>query len=386
MSLHIKTISAKNFKNLQLKSLQFKPITLIMGGNGIGKSNLLQLLHALVRSKETVEDVEGTQYALDGRLPDEDLVLRGEMRGEASIVFGMGYEDFHDLRLAFDGVLENPDQKEISFDFDFWKDNGTVFKISRIYIGGTLIYSAAADGPQPEEAALPVLHAWIEEHILDSILYIPTNRVLHRKMVPYEADSDVDAVDNLENTILRLLSSKHEDDTVADRIRETLGKFFDIQDFRSELQPISQPMDDGVNESEKSFRSHLGRPMSDLRVGIRIREKDKQWFDLHQVGTGIQQLLVIIAMIHQQKARIALVEEFDSSLSPANRKALLDHLTNLTGRSKPLAQVITTTHGAFRLMDKRPQAICPTVPKKGMVGFKPADKKFWADYLLQADA
>jgi energy-coupling factor transporter ATP-binding protein EcfA2 len=381
--MNIDSISATNFKNLDLIDVPFRPVTLVMGENGVGKSNLLQLVNFLFRAKEPIE-VQNVQFPLDGLVDDDDLVARGKTDGSAAVLLTTDSDVFRAAWGALGPKFKDKYAKKVQLKFRFWREvRGTALKLTDITIGSSHVYGEGPKDPKPPSGAVAKIQEWMLQELRNSTIYIPTNRLPGRLTVPYSGDLRVNAVANLENTILRLLSDPHANQAEIDAIEETLKTFFGIEDIRATL---------GLEDSQLGERylpppgqtrdAGVSRPLTDLKVGIRVREKNKEWFGLDKVGSGLQQILVIVTMLIQNKARIALVEEFDSSLSPSRRKALLDHLVSITGRNLVVSQLVTTTHGAFRFSSPRPMGLRPIVSAEGRVNFKPANRKFWEDHTL----
>ena len=116
-------------------------------------------------------------------------------------------------------------------------------------------------------------------------------------------------------------------------------------------------------------------------MGINVREHTKEWFPLGTTGSGLQQVLVILTELIRHSAKIALIEEFDSSLSPRKRSELLGHFVEIAGREHGgihlVSQIITTTHGSFNYGREPPLGIAPVDETAKSVDFKPVNKKYW---------
>jgi predicted ATPase len=383
----IKSVSASGFKNLAVTPVQFKPVTLVMGENGIGKSNLLQLIHLVFSGKQPLES-EGLQFELDGSVPDEDLLCRHEDRGRASIVLTTTLPRFREMCGALAAQAVDPHANEVTLDFDFWRQNGTAFKLVGIKIGISQVYATGTPGVDIPETAIQAVHTWLAEEVRGCTVYVPINRLPPQSHVQYAAGATVDAITDLENTILRLLADPTQDPQLIDRVRGSMAEFFKIEEVRSSLVLAPrQPAPEGRAPSGVFLlpRDEGDRPLRDVKVGIRLRERGGQWFDLHHVGTGLQQVMVILTVLLQNRAGIALIEEFDSSLSPLLRKELLGHLTTLAGAYSPISQVITTTHGAFRFANPRPMAIRADPIEGGKVNFVPANDQYLRSYELRSE-
>jgi energy-coupling factor transporter ATP-binding protein EcfA2 len=382
--MRIRSISATGFKNLTLTNLSFKEVTFVFGENGIGKSNLLQLIHSLFRQKEAPIESGGLEFEIEGRLDDEDLICRKESSGTASVVLTTALPKFQEMCRALGPKLVKPGAAEATLGFRFWRQNGTSFKLTSIKVADTEIFAEGTPGTKIPEGALQAVHTWLSEEILGCTVYIPTNRLHQRSLASYTAEPSVDAVSNLENVILRLWADPRENQELIESIRKSMAEFFGVEDIRSTLVTRPEPSTEPRKAREHDFREELGPPLSDVGVGVRLRERDKQWFTIEQVGSGLQQMLVILTTLYRHKARIALVEEFDSSLSDKLRSELLKHFIAITGHSDAISQLITTTHGSFDWPVPRPLAITAKTVSDGRVTFEQATDDYLRRHTLPA--
>lgn len=165
--------------------------------------------------------------------------------------------------------------------------------------------------------------------------------------------------------MLSLFTSKNGGADVIDNVRTTLRDFFKIQDIRSEILPADPS---------------VGFEAGNYRVGIMLKEQSGQWFDLERMGTGIQQVLSIVCMIHVSRSKIALIEEFDTSLSPRKRSQLLEQLKQLVGEDKPLRQLIVTSHSTFEPKQDRVISIGAQRTRPGRTNFREWTKEDWARF------
>lgn len=364
----IERLSAKNIKNLELKETPFSRVTLVLGENGYGKTNLMRLIHCLLQAKEMPPELKGqAKFPIEGYTEDGDLLRHGESEATVSLtVHGKGnsYEVF---QKAF---LGPGDKKTMSATLDFTITEykpGILVKVVAIRIGKKAIYPEAEEkkgakkGDEAKKAELQAaLELWVRTDLSGKTTYIPTARLLKRNLVPYQVKRPATAVDDLENTILRLYTSKSEDPKALDRIKKMLKVFFDIDDVRPHVlppEPLAQIKEDG------KFPPPPPPPgAADIKVGIRIREGENKWFDLDHVGSGIQQILAIVTMLEESKASIALIEEFETSLSYKNRNRFLHQLTELTGNDRPLDQIIASSHAIF--VPRQKDSVMPIGPDK----------------------
>ena len=424
----IERLSATNIKNLALKDTPFRRVTLVLGENGYGKTNLLRLLHCLLKSKEMPPERKSeAKFPIEGYAEEGDLLRYGESQATVSLtVHGKG-DSYEDFRRTFVGTKDNLSDST-TLDFTLTEHRpGILVRVTAIRIGEKTVYpdpepmkgsrrespaelkaAAAAKkvesakkaasttkaGAAKKESKAPkadeelkradlqkALEAWVRADLVGKTTYIPTARLLKRNMVPYQLERPATAVDDLENTILRLYTSKSEDPKALDRIRTVLKDFFVIEDVRPNLlAPEALPLVKGADGKYPPPPPPVAA--EDLQVGIRVREGADQWFDLDHVGSGIQQVLAIVTMLEESRAKIALIEEFETSLSIKNRDKFLKQLMQLAGNEKPLDQIITSSHALFRPKQDELLSIGPDKPgKRDLVNFREwTEAKDWSDH------
>lgn len=370
--MKIERLSAINFKNLQLKDVPFRSVTLVLGENGVGKSNLLLLIHTLFMRKKSPTELAQQQFAIEGFVEDEDLLRRGENQGSATVTLTCFSRAFEAMRDACGGKSDN-----VTVEFSLRRySNGMDVRVARIALGRNAIYPVPGkDDDKSRAAKRKALEDWVNADLGNATTYIPNARLQKRGLADFKVRQPANAAQDLENTLLRLLTDRDVDPDILDRIKATLERFFGVKDLRSEL-------------SSRSVLSPLGPPPTDapreslLGVGIRLKEKSGEWFDLARVGTGIQQILVIVTMIQESPARIALIEEFESSLSIKKRNQFLQQLIELVGPGKPLRQVIVTSHAVFQPRADAVHSIGTDHPTaRDKVNFRAWSKYDWMKHI-----
>jgi energy-coupling factor transporter ATP-binding protein EcfA2 len=367
--MRILSVSAHNVKNLELSNVPFRELTLVHGSNGIGKSNLLLLLHSLLSEKGSPPELKGQiKFPIEGVLNDPDFLRRTCGAGTAVLTLSCHSKKYRGMAKKFSRFRRSsPSQipHEVGLAFGLHEYAGGVrFTLDSLRIGTRPIYgegAAAIDAGQQK-----ALEDWFVDEVVGSTIYVPANRIHRRDLVPLQLTQGEARVDNLENTVLRFLTSRDEDSQTLERVKKSLKDFFKIQDIRSEIR--TEPSSPAPGEPE-------------LRVGIRLQEISGQWFDLERMGTGIQQVLVIVCLIHMNDAKIALVEEFDTSLSPGKRSQLLQQLTELLGADKPLRQVIATSHTTFKPRQPNIVSLGAKRPASLTTDFRMWNKGDWDRFL-----
>ncbi len=81
----------------------------------------------------------------------------------------------------------------------------------------------------------------------------------------------------------------------------------------------------------------------DQKINVRTRQNGLE-LDLEERGTGIQQLLTLLALALCHRGRILAVEEPEMNLSEPNQRLLWKKLREFTGETGPMDQVFVTSH------------------------------------------
>jgi hypothetical protein len=82
---------------------------------------------------------------------------------------------------------------------------------------------------------------------------------------------------------------------------------------------------------------------TDQKINVRTRQNGLE-LDLEERGTGIQQLLTLLALALCHRGRILAVEEPEMNLSEPNQRLLWKKLREFTGETGPMDQVFVTSH------------------------------------------
>ena len=126
-----------------------------------------------------------------------------------------------------------------------------------------------------------------------------------------------------------------------------LYDFINFEKFLNQLESFVS------NSSVVALKDNLtNHPLNTKRVGftkfeseleIMLENSSGSRLPLSNYGTGIQQLLYILAKLFISKSKIILIEELELNLSPEYQKAILEHLKNMIDNSL-IDQVLLTTH------------------------------------------
>jgi AAA ATPase domain len=109
-----------------------------------------------------------------------------------------------------------------------------------------------------------------------------------------------------------------------------------------------------IQERFEQLRSALREPelgigivnvsvQPDQSINVRTRQEGLE-LDLEERGSGIQQLLTLLALALCHRGKILAIEEPEMNLSEPNQRLLWKKLREFTGESGPLEQIFLTSH------------------------------------------
>jgi predicted ATPase len=82
----------------------------------------------------------------------------------------------------------------------------------------------------------------------------------------------------------------------------------------------------------------------DQKINVRTRQQEGLELDLEERGSGIQQLLTLLALALCHRGQILAIEEPEMNLSEPNQRLLWKKLREFTGETGPLNQIFVTSH------------------------------------------
>jgi ABC-type transport system involved in cytochrome c biogenesis ATPase subunit len=340
--MRIKSIqSSSNFKNLELEKVPFTRRTLVHGPNNCGKTNLLLLLELAFKQKGEVPGRDQVTFPIEGYDEGRGMLRKKgqEVAEEASAsikieCFGPMYKIAFELALP--GEASVSQDVDISFSFESFPP-GTVTSVKQIKFKNKVVHSASNPA---KGSLLQALHDWVSKELAGAVVYVPNSRIRDGKPVPLNHHATLDPLNHLENTAFKFKNDPAINPRISEDLAVQLNEFFGIPDFRSELSMISQEDELGLG----------GEGRSEPHVGIGLQNGSKEWFPMSQVGTGIQQVFSILSQILvHPNASVALVEEFETSLSHPSKNRMLQLFLELTHQTTgALHQIVATSHNTFK--------------------------------------
>ena len=350
----IKKLSFKNFKSFSsssaLQNLQnFDILTLIYGENNSGKSNILKFIDLLFRSKKGYDTSftldSGIQLLPSGESPfwtgiitndsfmfhknNRKLVIEFDITLSFYLSEINGLEGFKSLQKHYNlrknscninlkGIiesLEDPFESEITLrsvelnEIEIFKNENGLKK----YYGGIINKS-----PELEIGTFEDLLSILN----DCVVFLDHNRFLKNEK---ESENIIElSPSNFKNWLHNLTLDPFE-----------YPKFIEFISF-IKLNSISGNSGKVLNQFEPTFSRTNGI------IDVLLKSGNFR-LPLNSYGTGIMQIILILASIFESKSKIILIEELELNLSPKSQQELLQILNNLI-KNKRIHQVIFTSH------------------------------------------
>ncbi|MDR2441737.1 MAG: DUF3696 domain-containing protein [Planctomycetaceae bacterium] len=296
----IKEILLSNFKCFQKQHFEMKPLTVLMGLNGMGKSSLIQSL-LLVRQSLQQSDLS-------------HIILNGEL-----IKIGK----------AVDLLYQDANDEIISIEIKF-RD------LNKPLLLKTKNYTPDADVCELEEANL--LSIKKQSLFTDSFLFLKTERIGPRTVLP---------------TSQYKVSQRHtlgNDGALVGQFIETFGS-----------KPVPNNCLKHKSENDTSVRRQIEAWLNEISPGVRLETREHHTLDSMQirfsflqgkeesnkfrasnVGFGISFVLpVIAALLTPFKNSLIIIENPETHLHPAGQSAIGRLITCAVAAGH---QVIVETH------------------------------------------
>jgi predicted ATP-dependent endonuclease of OLD family len=386
----------RSLRNIHLKDM--RPVCIFHGENNSGKSNILAAIEAILRAKTIIEDpgvVDDATATGKPTLAKQVSFHQGMLRGFADN-FRFGSKDpipfllsltFENSELAANkGVLEQIESeakskgaKSLAFDDEHKKiiriqgelkfvDEDTCEAIThRVDLNGDYIlfqldepsFIPSLEGSKAVSLAdRAKVVADILNAITDSFQLIGTHRTMRaEKLNINEPPSDFLTPGTFKRSLFRLATN-----------RDTYDSFKQIKElFNAEpffFGDISFAVDPKTGEVE-----------------IMI-EKATTRLPLNRMGSGLQQILFLIANIVHNSRRMIGVEEIELNLSPTGQKRIFETLKSIVYQSHLINQVLVTSHSPYFRNRKDVKYFEVTYDAQSLntsvkLATKPAEKKFF---------
>jgi len=338
--MFIQQLSVKNFRSLRNVQIgNLKPVVVFFGDNDSGKSNILSFLDHVFRPKQeqvlpetaTTESPVSASVFWRGEIDDfADNFYKNQLEPiEFTIVVRFS-------RQEIDGIIGT---LEVCAQLSEGNDNANLTIIGRIEPIGS------------ERAKMVLVEARLNNKSFYSTDDAGPKYLSDFGLAAAQAlDAFNKIMGSLDNGFVRVPANRFI--TTEKEIARTESAQLDAATFKNWLFQTSLNRD-----TEQIFRRISGQfadepfshgRLSLARVGenleVFVERKDGFKLPLGRKGTGVQQLLMILAYVAVSKAPIAGIEELEINLSPPSQTAIFNDLMRIIEAGGPIKQIFLTTH------------------------------------------
>jgi len=361
--MKIISVEVENYRSLKnVKVGSFKKINMLYGYNNTGKSNFLRFIEQIFRRKESsisLKYAEG-QTEIVQRRPETSDWWEGEFSHSAFmftdddqdsiITFRILMEIKHNElgtlqeKLMTDYLNKSHDSAPICLEGEISSITSTDSKIrlTKVKINNKIAYDFAA--VKGTNNYFPSSKSLIgQAETLNSLLAIFNNCVLFLGNDRYLLDekeqpriSEELSAQNAKNWIFGCYmdSQKH------DKFEEFISF---IKAYQCEHK--TEPAATIAWQNWPLSVGDIGFSRFGQNIELMLRNK-KGRFPLASYGTGVQQILYILAKLFFTNAPIVLIEEIELNLSPTAQRELFINLQRLL-EDNQLNQLLFTTHSDY---------------------------------------
>ncbi|SKB40525.1 AAA family ATPase [Daejeonella lutea] len=349
----------KSFSNYQAPptgvASGLRTINMIYGENNSGKSNILKFIDIVFSgkiSREAPVIVEGALTQRDqfiggfwqGVIMDQPFIYHKNERTRVIEIFfkveilndeieDSGFEKLEVLLKEFP-TGSNVSTIEFKAEIKNFKDPYTsLFELKEAKLNGLEIYADITGSKKRYFNNGATGHALYEDSVsFESLISILNNKVLFLDNDRYyskeiDTNSLILTTKNFKNWLYKLSL-----DPINYKKYEKFKKFVRDQSFRGVAGRIFKDFDPTYSNVNGEIELNLSNGSDRLPIS--------------SFGTGIHQILFLLTLIFETKAKILLIEELELNLSPQSQRELLQIFRRLIG-SKVVDQVIFTTHSPY---------------------------------------
>jgi len=368
-TMQIISLEVKNYKSLNdfsSNAFEFKTVNLIHGVNNSGKSNFLFFLHLIFQRKSIANEIiyidngvsrrrRETQEATSfwkGEIYDQPFIFSKDNRSN-SIKYSVVVE-LEVSTLSIKEPLVAAGYIKAATTHIRLKINGEIislnpldskFKLNEVLLDGSKIYSEDANGlssffETPAASKLKGdegVFSGLINTLNDCTVFIDSNRAFRTEQFSFSQNQlTLSSSDRFKNWLYNLSL-----DSDSFEKYQKLVKFLDSFKVTETLAATV------LKDNLKSFpfsktKLSYSRFKDEIEVML---ENDLGRYPLRNYGTGVQQILYVLARIFDTdtSSKILLIEELELNLSIEYQDLLLDNLKLFT-ENAVLGQVFCTSH------------------------------------------
>lgn len=378
--MKIKTIGIKNFKSLVVaQANNFSENNIVFGYNNSGKSNLIQLLHLIfcrkTDFKEIIYEEEDGQKRIENRLTEgvsnfwQGKIVKAPFifyRGDRSLIIGFNViitinkEDASNFPDVMAGYFTG-DNCDVEIIGQIVSDDyeSSHLDLTQVKLNNKLIYTISKSGSPAYFETSSVADLQTENYgnnflaiFNDCVLLIDSDRYFKNDL--FEVNDKLtpgNFRDWMYNLYIHVESYP--------RFVELIGSFDQLK-FTFAKKP----------QLESNLANY---PLLKADVGFADENNKKEVMfstngsrlPLRNYGTGIQQILYILAKIYKTNSKILIVEEIELNLSPEYQNQFLTFLQLLIN-TNVINQVFFTSHSNYLVGHKDVKGFyCVDIDKDG---------------------
>ena len=346
----IDNLEVKGFRSLgDTKMPKLGPINILYGENNAGKSNILAALETLFQ----VENMEKLESPVG-------VFLKGELSNFVdNFTLSQNGEKASKINIKVRLLLDEKDLKQMPYFADFiramrfpeQKRKQRVYEQrhrQRIDIEVEIEPSKADKAIRRVEST----------SINDVIVYDPTKPESERFFGGLSAGAEErqKAAEQLFNYLMNCFGTIRAGRSLTEEpVIERQLQNVSAKNFKSWLLGLSQSRGAEYETfqeiarlfNEKPFEYGVVRPFVEGNsIGLVIKDNSNRELVIERYGTGVQQVLILLADIVCSKAKILGIEEIELNLSPSLQNRLLTMLKDLVGKNANglMSQLILTSH------------------------------------------
>ncbi|GAB4423253.1 MAG: ATP-binding protein [Bacteroidia bacterium] len=354
----IKTIRLRNWKSFGDAQLHVDPLTVLVGLNASGKSNLIDALRFLQRSANLT-----LTEAVNGNAQVE------EIRGRIDMAVWSG-----ESRFAIEVVLLEQDHKELSYTLEVERvEQG---QIPRLFVWSEKLVRHTLKGARKKQAALVLF--WTDP--VDSDAEFITARIRNRRGTPHQL--------HRQSSALHALGAAEVPDEVKeaiDYVRQHLRSIFfldPVPALARKYSPLSDTLRaDGANMAgiiaglpdqervrvERALKEYVGQlpdnPFDRIYTELAGKfQQDAMLYGEERLPNGqtididaramsdgtLRVVAIMTAILTSAPSSLIVIEEVDNGIYPSKARLLLSFLDTLSQERK--IDILVTTHNVA-LMD-----------------------------------
>ncbi len=359
--MYISKLEVDGFRSLSnVKIDDMKPVTLLFGKNGAGKSSILALLKAIFCLKEQRAGLPGepttqapfyrgiiTNFTNNYKNNKPRKVTFGitisMTRSELNSIWPKYIEK--EIKVISDDLPE--DRVKININGVFLpvdeEPNNAMMVLQEVDINRYIVFDETKRPnmwlPNEPDTVILAEREALGESLLANFTGCFSNigiaRFLHKEAVfpSYEQSDSSDVQDSLMEFKTRLFKAKQSlKQDEQDRYRR-------IRDLFSKMTPWGE-----IDFARREGEDH------DLEV--MSWDQDNLWLPVSLRGAGAEQLLVIISEVILRETAIIGIEKLESNLDEDTQGQLIDLLRTIVGEDKNLiGQIIATAHSCYYVYD-----------------------------------